>query len=217
MAMKRVLRPTVGISERAIRAFYRAINSSLPRSTNVYPQKPEYCRIGDADELEACLKTSEAKPLRIYAVLNRPTALLSGAAHRPQTPSLDWWHDLTSDDLIPVELDADEEIFQFTDRVNKKGLKFSILTQDRDFEVVLTVLYERIERLQTLGRSLNRHYRRHFPNDINFDSCHYDRIRFWTVAEKNHLFRANNDIEGDRHDQYNNSDEDQEDEEDHLA
>ncbi|KAH0609142.1 uncharacterized protein H6S33_001370 [Morchella sextelata] len=88
IAMKRVLTLTVGISERVIRGFYRAINNSLPRSVNVYPQKSEYCRIGDADELEACFKTSEAKPSRIHAVLNRPTALLRRAAHRPQTPSL---------------------------------------------------------------------------------------------------------------------------------
>jgi hypothetical protein len=85
VAMKPVPKPAVGTPERAIRAFYGAINNPPPRGTNAYPQNPEYCRIGDADELEAWLKTSEAKPLRICAVLHRPTALLRGASHRPQT------------------------------------------------------------------------------------------------------------------------------------
>ncbi|KAI5836707.1 hypothetical protein DFP73DRAFT_601991 [Morchella snyderi] len=212
-AIKRVPRPPPGAPERAIRAFYGAINNPPARGANAYPQNPEYCRIGDADELEAWLKTSEAKPLRICAVLHRSAALLRGASHRPQTPPPDGWDDLTPDDLIPAELEADKEIFQFADRVNKKGLRFPIPTQDRDFQVILAVIHERIERFQTLGRRLNRHYRRRFPNGITFDSCHYDRTRFWTVADRNHLFRANHGVGGDRHDQAEEDEEEEEEEE----
>jgi hypothetical protein len=99
VAMKRVPKVADGVPPRVTRAFYGAMSNGPPRAAGAaYALNPENVRIGDAEELEAWLKTSEAKPLRLCAVLHRPRALLAGPRHRPETPPPDGWDDLDQND-----------------------------------------------------------------------------------------------------------------------
>ena len=104
LVLKRVPPAAPGGPERAVRAFYGAMSNSAPRGQAAYPPDPEYVQIGDSEELEGWLRATEAKPLRLCAVLHRPSAIVAGPTQRPQTPSLEGWDYLTEDDINDIEL-----------------------------------------------------------------------------------------------------------------
>lgn len=212
VAMKRVPKVADGLPPRVIRAFYGAMSNGPPRTAGAaYALNPENVRIGDAEELEAWLKTSEAKPLRLCAVLHRPRALLAGPRHRPETPPPDGWEDLDEHDFQMIEVDKEEQMLTFIDKVNNTGLNFAMPQSDTGFQELMAVFDERVERYQTIGRRLVRRYRLKFPNGIGFMSCHYDRLKIWTLAERNHLFRHSGGIGGDENDVEGEGDDDEDD------
>ncbi|RPB06273.1 hypothetical protein P167DRAFT_580818 [Morchella conica CCBAS932] len=118
VAVKRIPKVANGLPPKVIRAFYRAMSNGPPRTAGAaYALNPENVRIGDAEELEAWLKTSEAKPLRLCAVLHRPRALLAGPRHRPETPPPDGWEDLDEHDFQMIEVDKEEQMLTFIDKI----------------------------------------------------------------------------------------------------
>ncbi|RPB06343.1 hypothetical protein P167DRAFT_550583 [Morchella conica CCBAS932] len=117
VAMKCVPKVADGLPPRVIRAFYGAMSNGPPRMAGAaYALNPENVRIGDAEELEAWLKTSEAKPLRLCAVLHRPRALLAGPRQRPETPPPDGWEDLDEHNFQKIEVDKEEQMLTFIDK-----------------------------------------------------------------------------------------------------
>jgi hypothetical protein len=97
-------------------------------------------------------------------------------------------------------LDVEEEMLTFRNKVDQTGLNIPMPLTDNGCQMVLAVVHERSERYAGIGRRLNEHYRRLYPNAITFESCHYDRERIWTQAERNHLFRHTNGEGGDAND-----------------
>jgi hypothetical protein len=107
-----------------------------------------------------------------------------------------------------IEVDKEEQMLTFIDKVNNTGLNFAMPQSDAGFQELMAVFDERVERYQTIGRRLVRRYRSKFPNGIGFMSCHYDRLKIWTLAERNHLFRHSGGIGGDKNDVEGEGDDD---------
>ncbi|RPB07530.1 hypothetical protein P167DRAFT_579140 [Morchella conica CCBAS932] len=212
VAIKRVPKVADGLPPRLIWAFHGAMSNGPPRAAGAtYALNPKNICISDAEELEAWLKTSEAKPLRLSAVLHRPRALLAGSRHRPETPPPNGWEDLDEHDFQMVEVDKEEQMLTFIDTVNNTGLNFAMPQSDIRFQELIAVFDERVERYQTIGRRLVRRYRLKFPNSIGFMSCHYDRLKVWTLAERNHLFRHSSGIGGHENNVEGEGDDDEDD------
>ncbi|RPB07345.1 hypothetical protein P167DRAFT_579353 [Morchella conica CCBAS932] len=182
VAMKRVPKVADDLPPSVIQAFYGAMSNGPPRAARAaYALNPENIRIGDAEKLEAWLKTSEAKPLRLCTVPHRPCALLARPRHRPETPPPDGWDDLCEHDFQMIEVDKEDKCLPL------------------------------LIRYQTIERRLVRLYRLKFPNGIGFISCHYARLKIWTLAERNHLFRHSGGIGGDENDVEEEGDDDEND------
>ena len=122
LAIKRAPPAAPGSPARAFQAFYGALSNSAPQGQAAYPPNPEYVQIGDSEELESWLKTTEAKPLRLCAVLHRLSAIITGPTQMPQTPSQEGYQHLTRGDINGIELDVVEEMLTLMNKVDQTCL-----------------------------------------------------------------------------------------------
>lgn len=167
--------------ERAARDFYGAIETPGPAPANapydVPYGDPACVQLTDAEEVEAWVSSSNARPLRVLVVLHRTQR----GIQTPPPPGFPYVHDqdYTMLDMPAEDSDHDEKM-----RVNRHGMKVAMPRTDEPFQRLIRKIVIRRDRQQTHLDRVTTAYLIKYPDGIIPANPLWSHDRIWTADER---------------------------------